>query len=121
MPRAFEPYIPNLLLSKIASSAKEASCRLDESMKLFDDNPLTCMTIQGVLEMTIAPRDTLHQLIILTRDMDCAQRFHVSVYVKRRVNKCNKMDLSQLVSFSYVRGTTLRECVYAVPQDDGTL
>ena len=101
--------------------SEEAVCGRNATLKLFDNDPQTCISVQGVLRLAIASTEPLHQLMILTRHIDCAQRFHVSVSVKRLMNQCNKVDVAQLMSFSYVNGTEHNECVYAIPQGDGDI
>ena len=117
----YELYIHTLSVTDITSSLERTACRKYGTPKLLDDDPQTCISVQEVLYLTIASTEPLHQLMILTRDIDCAQRFHVSVYVKRPTNQCNKVDVAQLTSFSYVNGTEHNECVYAIPQGDGDI
>ena len=91
-------------------------------MALFDGDPSTCMTLKGVLRLTIVPTEHVHQLMILTRGMDCTKRFHVSVSVRQQVNQCQKVALCQLVSCTYMNGSAeLSECVYSVLQNDGDI
>ena len=119
LPAGTEPYN---LISSVINFQSEETCNLDESLKLFDDDPLTCVSVQGVLQLTIASTDPIHWLMILTRDMDCTKRFHVSVSVRQQVNQCQKVEVGQLFSYSNVNGSAeLIECVYAVPQGDGDI
>ena len=121
LPAATEPYN---LISSVINFPSEEPCKIDESLKLFDDDPMTYMSVQGVLQLTIASTDPVHRLMILTRDMDCTKRFHVSVSVRQQVNQCQKVDVGELFSYSYsnVNGSAeLSECVYAVPQGDGDI
>ena len=119
LPVATKPYVPTLSIIQSSFSKGEI---VDDGMKLFDNDPLTCMSVQGVLQLTIASTEPVHQLIILTRDMDCAKRFHVSVSVRQPVNQCQKVKVAQLISHSITNNSAeLSECVYAVPQDDGSI
>ena len=114
-----EPYISISLTDTTYSS--EDGCKIDDSLKLLDDNPITYMSIQGVLHLTIVSTEPLHEIMIVTHDMDCAKRFHVSVTVKRLANQCNKVSEGQLVSFTSVNGIEPSECWYAVPRGDSDI
>ena len=116
VPVAAEPYIPAISVKAFPS---EEVCKKDETLKLFDDNPLTCMDVKGVLKLHIASTQPVHQLVILTRAMDCAQPFHVSVCIRRQVNFCQMVEVGQLMAYSYMNGTELSECAFTVPQGDG--
>ena len=119
LPVATKPYVP--ILSIIQPSSSKGKI-VDDGMKLFDNDPLTCMSVQGVLQLTIASTEPVHQLTILTRNMDCAKPFHVSVSVRRPVNQCQKVEVAQLISHYVMNNSAeLSECVYAVPQDDQSI
>ena len=79
------------------------------------------MTVHGILQLAIASTEQVHQLKIVTHNMDCAERFHVSVSVSKQVDQCQKVDKGERIDYSYMSGSAelTSECVYAVPQGDG--
>ena len=114
-----EPYTPTLYVPHDPTLFEE-TCLVDDTLKLFDDDLETCLTIEGVLWLPVASDEPIYELIVTTRDMNCSKRFHVSVSVVRPVEECNEADVGQLVYSSYFREGSVEfsECVYAVPQGD---
>ena len=123
LPVAAEPYVPTLSVT-VSSSQDRAqdACVIDDSLKLLDDDPSTCITVKGVLQLTVSSTEPVHQLIILTREMDCAKGFHVSVSVRRPLNQCPNVDVAQLTSHSVMNSNAeFSESVYSVPQGGGDI
>ena len=121
-PYAAEPYIPTISVTNIMSPSKD-TCIVDDSLKLFDDDPSTCMTVEEVLTLTITSTEPLHQLAVLTSDMDCAKSFHVSVGVRRPANQCYRVDKGVLIgtAYDYEDGSVLSGCVFSVPRGEGNI
>ena len=76
-----------------------------------------------ILKVTIAFTVSVHELIILTCDTFTKPFKCVYMSVRRPVNQCQKVNVGQLMPYSYnVNGSAeLSECVYAVWQGDGDI
>ena len=113
------PYEPVLSVSHDLSGAL---CGWDERLKLYDDDPATCLDVgPGVWHMNVKSNETIHQLYIVTRHMNCQKRFHVAVSVTE-YNKCRRIHLCQLQTYSSIDDSDeVTACTYTVPQVAGTL
>ena len=124
---ASKPHTPPLSLTNTTSSSLASTCDTDASYKLFDDDTETCVKVRGLMKLDVTSSVSLDHLQIHTKGMDCSLTFHVLPFISTGLSHvatggvyCNHQvhPAPLLSSAEHNDGT---ECLYAVPQVNGSL